>query len=265
MDVLVADLRRLGVRSGDLLMVHASLRSIGPVAGGAGGVLDAVGEAIGPDGTLLVNVGVRDDWAWVNDRPEHERGALLADSPTFDASTTPADPENGVLAEVFRRRPGVVPSDHPEGRFAALGPLADELVGDVPWHDYYGADSPLGRFTRKGGRVLRLGADIDTVTLVHLAENLVELPAKRRVVRHRRVAGPDGRPVVRTVSTIDDSDGIAAYPGDYFTELMQEYLASGRARRGTVGAAPAELLEAPDLIEFAVSWLADHLGRTSTR
>jgi len=39
---LVSDLRGLGVVPGDVVMVHASLRAIGPVAGGAGGVIAAL-------------------------------------------------------------------------------------------------------------------------------------------------------------------------------------------------------------------------------
>jgi aminoglycoside N3'-acetyltransferase len=58
---LVADLGRLGVRNGDALMVHASLRAVGPVAGGAGGLLDALAHAIGPGGTLFMTLGALDE------------------------------------------------------------------------------------------------------------------------------------------------------------------------------------------------------------
>ncbi|WP_203603573.1 AAC(3) family N-acetyltransferase, partial [Streptomyces sp. SID10692] len=44
----------LGVRPGDVLLVHASLRSLGPVAGGARGVLAALRRAVGPEGTVVV-------------------------------------------------------------------------------------------------------------------------------------------------------------------------------------------------------------------
>jgi aminoglycoside N3'-acetyltransferase len=258
---IAEDLRRLGVTAGGLVMVHASLRAIGPVEGGALGVLQAIDTAIGPTGSILVNTGVRDDHGWVNERPEEERAALLADAEPFDARTTPADPDNGVLAEVFRSRAGTVVSDHPEGRFGASGPLAHALVDDVPWDDYYGAGSPLERFVERGGRVLRLGADPDTTTLIHYAEHLVDVPDKRRVRRHRLVSGPDG-PRIRVVDTLDDSDGIADFDTggeDEFATILRAYLATGRASTGTVGDATSELLDGRDLVAFAAEWMATHL------
>src|ERR1700687_1037928 len=111
---LVADLGRLGVRAGDVVMVHASLRAIGPVTGGADAVLDALEATVGEEGTLLMVLGARDEWDWVNDHPESERAALLAGAPSFDANETPSDPDVGVLAEVFRRRRHTVVNDHPD-------------------------------------------------------------------------------------------------------------------------------------------------------
>ena len=98
MEHLIADLRRLGVTAGDVLMVHTSLRAIGHVDGGADRVIDALEAAVGPDGTLLVGLGALDGWAWVNERPERQRPGLLRDADPFDCLVTPADPEIGVLA-----------------------------------------------------------------------------------------------------------------------------------------------------------------------
>lgn len=257
---LTADLRHLGVAAGDLLMVHASLRAVGPVDGGADGVIDALEAAVGPTGTLLMNLSARDEWAWVNERPERDRPGLLAEAEPFHCLVTPADPDVGVLAEVFRARPRTRVSDHPEGRFGASGPLAERLVENVPWDDYYGPGSPLQRFAEASGRVLRLGADLDTVTLLHYAEYLVPLPSKRRVRRHRLVTGRDG-PEVRVVSCLDDRDGIVDHPGeDYFATILREYLATGRAASGVVGRATSELVDAGDIIDFAVAWMAEHLA-----
>lgn len=263
MDSLVADLRRLGVRPGDTLMLHASLRRIGARRDGpvdAAAVLDAVEDAASPGGTLLMTMGALDDHDWVNGRPEEEREALLADATPFDPLATPVQPDVGVLAEVFRTRPGTLVSNHPEGRFGASGARAPELLHDVPWDDYYGPGSPLERFVAAGGRVLRIGADADTTTLLHHAEYLCDVPGKRRVRRHRKVMGPDG-PVVRVVECLDDSEGIVHHHGrDEFAAILRDYLGTGRASLGTVGEAEAALLDGADVLAFGTAWLTEHLG-----
>ncbi len=256
---LTSDLRRLGVAAGDLLMVHASLRAIGPVEGGAGGVIAALEAAVGEEGTLLMTLGARDDWGWVNERPEPDRPGLLADAEPFDRLHTPADPDVGVLAEVFRTQPTTVVSDHPEGRFGSSGRLAVRLMEKVPWDDYYGPDSPLERFVVAGGRVLRLGADLDTVTVLHYAEYLAPIRSKRRVRRHRVVSGPNGAEL-RVVDCLDDNVGIVDHPGeDYFAVILREYLVTGRASVGTVGRATSELIEAADIVDFGSAWMVEHL------
>jgi aminoglycoside 3-N-acetyltransferase len=49
---LGADLRRLGVKPASVLMVHASVRSLGPVTGGVNAIVQALLDAIAPAGTL---------------------------------------------------------------------------------------------------------------------------------------------------------------------------------------------------------------------
>ena len=44
---IATDLRRLGLAAGSVVMVHASLRTVGPVAGGADGVIDAIESVLG--------------------------------------------------------------------------------------------------------------------------------------------------------------------------------------------------------------------------
>jgi len=258
---LARDLNALGVVTGDAHMVHASLRRIGPVVGGADGVINAIFEAIGPPGTMLMVLGAADEWAWVNERPEAERPALLADAEPFDAATTPADPDVGALAEVFRRRPETRVSDHLEGRFGAAGRLAESWLAEVPWDDYFGPGSPLEALLQARGRVLRLGADPPTTTLLHYAEYLAPVEPKRRVRRCRCVRtawGSEGR----IVDCLDDGTGIVDYlpRRDYFADILADYLSLGRARVGSVGGASSELIEAADLVDFGVTWMAAHLA-----
>ena len=53
---LIRDLTRLGLRGGDMVMVHASLRALGPVIGGPATVAQALRDVVGPQGTLTAYV-----------------------------------------------------------------------------------------------------------------------------------------------------------------------------------------------------------------
>lgn len=234
---LLDGLRSLGLEAGDLVMVHASMRKLGPVNGGADAVLDAIAEVLGPDGTLVMPLGSPDDIP-------------------FDAYTSPAEPDIGFLAERFRLREGTRVNNHPAGRFGAAGRLADYILHPVPHNDYLGPGSPLERFAKGGGRVLRMGADADTITLTHYAEYLADLPEKRSVSRQYKLA--DGRRI--TVESLDDSDGIVDWAGgDYFAQIWLDYLSAGRARTGRIGNCAAELLEAADFVNWAASWMEQNL------
>lgn len=236
---LVDQLTALGVTSGDTLMVHASMRKVGPVEGGAAGMIAALRETVGPEGTLLMVLSADED-------------------EPFDALTTPVDIEDmGILAEVFRTTPGVQVNDHPADRFAAVGPRADWLLHPAPLHDYHGPGSVLERLTAADGKVLRLAANVDTVTLTHYAEHLADVPNKVRVSR-RYVRADTGE---IWIDSLDDTDGIATWSeGDYFPQIFLDYRGMGRVRIGPVGRCEAELFGAVDFVNHAVEWMNQHLG-----
>jgi aminoglycoside N3'-acetyltransferase len=235
---LARSLTQLGVEAGQDLMVHASLRKLGPVTGGARGVLEAIRLALGPEGTLLMMIAANDD-------------------DPFDRLVTEADPELGVLAEVFRTHPGVEVNDNPACRLAAWGPGARGLLEPQPVHHYYGPGSPLERLYRRNGSVLRLGADIDSVTLTHYAEYRAALPTKRGV-RRRYVRVDTGEIFI---DSLDDDAGIAHWPeGDYFPQILLDFIAGGLARVGPVGRCAAELLDGRAFVDFATSWIEQHLA-----
>jgi aminoglycoside N3'-acetyltransferase len=235
---IIAQLVAVGVRVGDIVMIHASMRRIGPVVGGAAGVIEALREAVGTEGSLLM--------------------VLSADeTEPFHALTSPVDVDDmGVLAEVFRTFPGVEVNDHAADRFAALGPQAAFLLEPTPLHDYHGPGSVLDRFTQRDGRVLRLGAHVDRTTLTHYAEYLADVPNKRSV-RRRYLRADIGE---QWIESLDDSDGIAAWSGgEYFAQIFLDYRATGCARIGPVGRCAAELFDAKDFVSFAVRWMNEHL------
>lgn len=236
---LSAQLRTLGVARGDEVMIHASLRRLGPVEGGAAGVIEALGGAVGAEGTLLMVLGSR------SDEP-------------FHALRTPVDVEEmGVLAEVFRTFPGVTVNSHPADRFAALGPASAALLEPSPLHDYHGPGSVLERLTQRDGKVLRLGANSDTVTLTHYAEYLAAVPDKVRVRRRYELADTGEL----WIESLDDCDGITTWAhGDYFRQIFLDFRETTALRMGRVGNCEAELFSARAFVTFAVGWMNRHLA-----
>jgi aminoglycoside N3'-acetyltransferase len=231
---LTAQLKKLGLRRGDVVMTHASMRKVGKVEDGATGLIHALVDAVGSAGTILMALGADGDEA-------------------FDPKVTPVDIEDmGILAEVFRTYPGVCVSDHPADRFGALGPLARDILEPTPLHDYHGPGSPLERFVTFGGRVLRLGANPDTITLTHYAEYLAEIPNKIRV-RRRYVRADSGEV---WIESLDDNDGIVRWPhGDYFPQIYLDYRSSGAVCVSPVGRCEGELFDARHFVAFAVDWM----------
>jgi aminoglycoside N3'-acetyltransferase len=147
-------------------------------------------------------------------------------------------------------------NDHAAARFGAYGPKATELLEPMPLHDYLGPGSVLERFTEMNGAILRLGANIDTVTLTHYAEYLAKIPNKRRVrLRYERADIGE-----QWIESLDDTYGIAEWEGgDYFPQILIDFMAAGYAKIGPVGNSTAELFEAKPFVKFAVKWLESHL------
>ncbi len=246
---LRSDLRRLGVRDGDLLMVHASLRAVGPVTGGAGAVVEALLDAAGPAGTVA---------AYVDFEPFYEEGD--EHMPVFDKRTARAALDHGVLHETIRTWPGAVRSDHPDAGVAAIGALAEWLTADHPLQYGYGEGSPFEKFVDRQGRVVMLGAPLDTITLLHYAEHKAQFPAKR-IVRYRRRMPRTNGPEWVEFEEFDTGDPVHdALPGNCFERIAEDFLKAGGGAQGKVGNAQSFLFNGPELVRFAVQWLERFVG-----
>jgi len=58
---VAGQLRTLGVKQGIVLLVHTSFRATRPLQGGPVGLIEALSEAVGPDGTLVMPSWPEDD------------------------------------------------------------------------------------------------------------------------------------------------------------------------------------------------------------
>ena len=166
---LAGDLRELGVAAGDLLFIHSSFRSLGDVEGGAGTVVAALEDVVGPEGLVLM--------------PSFNLVEKERRTSAWDPETTPSTV--GWLTEYLRRMPGTVRSDHYSHSVAARGKGAQAFVAghrgrrgpispwDVePWGCTYGVDSPMHRGYSADGKVLMLGVGYASSTYVHFVEVL---------------------------------------------------------------------------------------------
>ncbi|MFF8732552.1 aminoglycoside N(3)-acetyltransferase [Streptomyces sp. NPDC015171] len=249
-DTLAAQLRLLGVETGEILLVHSSLSSLGWVNGGAVAVVQALLDALGPSGTLVVpaQTGDQSDPAVWSDPPVPEEwwDRIRATMPPYDPLITPARGV-GVVPETVRTWPGALRSAHPQTSFAALGPRAREITEGHAPDCRLGEHSPLARLERLGARVLLLGAGYASCTAFHLAE--YRIPAPR--VRVGRPAPDGGWETVVEVSITSDR----------FEELGHDYERDRPVVRGRAGAAHARLFPVADAVAYAERWLPLHRPR----
>jgi aminoglycoside N3'-acetyltransferase len=262
---LKAQLCALGVGTGDLLMVHASLRAVGPVAGGPAGLLMALLDVLGPEGTLLAYASWQDSSydATLDGREltRQQRDAW----PVFDPATAPPYDGFGQFNRFICAHPDVRRSAHPDASIAAIGRLAADLTAQHDLLDGYGPASPLGRFAVGGGRILMLGAPAGAVTALHLAEAIARIPGKRRV-RYQVPVRVDGERCWREAEEFDTNvllDAFDATGFDAIEGIATDYVAQGNGLRGRVGGASCWLLDAQDLVAFGVRWLESRFGTGS--
>jgi aminoglycoside 3-N-acetyltransferase len=249
---LCSDLRALGLRSGDVVLVHSSMKSLGFVVGGSQAVVQALLDAIGPEGTLAVPTHTSDNCdpaGWHNPPvPEAWWPVIREQAPGFDPSRTPSR-WMGAIAETVRTWPGALRSDHPRLSFAALGSHAADITSTHQLDDALGERSPLGAIYRLDGKVLLLGCGHDSNTSLHLAE-------WRQTSPPRGIAG----------ASIRHSDGTSHWTNwtdvmekeDDFEQLGAAFEATVELAIGQVGSAATRLMSQRALVDFATAWMATH-------
>jgi aminoglycoside 3-N-acetyltransferase len=258
--LLAHDLEELGLRPGGATMVHCRMSALGQLIGGAETVVRALMDVLGSEGTLMAYTGWQDEPPDDLDALDDEaRRVYLEEHPAYDPRVALSRRDHGRVPEALRTWPGARHSGHPEAGVAAVGPLAEALIAEHPYDDAYGAGTPYARLVELGGKVVVLGAPLDTVTLVHHAEAVAEVPDKRRVSYGSPVI-VGGERLWRTFSDIDTSEGALPYErvlGEepYVEHIARSALAAGKGRRGPVGEATAYLFDARELVEHAVDWI----------
>ena len=246
-------LTALGVTSGQTLMVHTSLGTIGYVCGGAQAVIEALIEVISPDGTIMMPA-----QSWKNLDPEagvhwtveEKDWQIIRDNwPAYDKHITPTN-TMGAVAEMFRSWRGAVRSDHPARSVAAWGKNAEYLVEKHDLSNIFGDGSPVGKLYDLDGYVLLIGVGYDKNTSLHLADARAEYPGKHTVIEHSAVM-EDGRRVWKAYETL-------FVDGEDFEQIGAAFEAEYEVKKGMIGGAELRMMRQRNLVDFAVRWMEEN-------
>lgn len=157
-----AALEHLGVKPGDIILLHSSFKSLGPVENGAESIIAGAMDAIGSEGTLVLPTFTQKNF-------DH----------AYDTWHLDKHSDTGWLTNYFRKREGSLRSDQATHSVAASGKDATWLTethghthkrfgnfGDTP----FSADSPWEKMYQCNAKVVLLGVTPMSITFRHYAE-----------------------------------------------------------------------------------------------
>lgn len=223
---IAAGVRQVGLRAGDVALLHSSLSSMGWVEGGPDTVIDAFLEVLDPArGTLVLPTLVQSDKSRPTGAPDVRRD-------TWDIERSPS--HVGRITEVARLRPDSIRSDHFTHSVAAIGARAEEITRahaashgrPSPWGPAaFGFGSPWEKLYEWDAHYLFLGTTSSCNTMGHFAQaefmrRLVEACGDRRAEFQTQVA---------------EYNHPGAWPNFGFV-IVEEWLqAKGAMRYATIG------------------------------
>lgn len=159
-DELVSEFKRIGLTTGDVVLIHSSFKSFGGVEGGPQTVIDALILVIGNEGTLIV--------------PRFNFDFSTYGTP-WDVRNTPS--HMGIISEFVRKDPRSRKVFHPIYPFSIIGKHADELVK----HRYkggYSKDSIFNQLRVLDAKIIQIDKDYKSTTIIHHVEEMMEVDYK---------------------------------------------------------------------------------------
>ena len=253
MSDIVNALKSVGLQRGDSVMVHTSLRRIGYVCGGAQTIIEALIEAVGSEGTIMMpaqswkNLDPETGVHWDADEADWDK--IRKNWPAYDKAITPTN-SMGAVAEMFRSWPGAVRSDHPARSVAAWGKNAVYLTENHDISNVFGDTSPIGKLYDLDGKVLLIGVDYDKNTSLHLADVRAEYPGKHTCVEHSAVM-ENGKRVWKRYETL-------FVDGRDFNVIGTAFEAAHTVIRAKLGGAELKIMKQRELVDFATQWIENN-------
>ena len=232
-------LRDVGLKVGDVVMVHSSLKSFGKVENGADSVIDALLSVLGRDGTLVMPTFTWDSF--------HNKTAGV-----FDIANTPS--ETGIITEVFRKRKGVLRSSHICHSVAAYGAHAIDVLGDGI--SPFARNSPFERLYDLNASILLLGVSFNACTALHAVEEQMQVPYRYyRDFKTCTVIWPDGH------ASPSQSLEFLRKPGyvNDFGKMGGIFEEKGVLRTVSIGQSPVTTIPVRKIIDITTQYMKDDI------
>jgi len=171
-DNIIKYLKGIGVKSGDILIVHSAYKPLKASGLSPASIIDALIGLVGPDGTLVMPV-IRmyfDKTSGVDILSEN------IDNIVFEYNVKESKVWTGILPKTLMNRKEAVISRFPLNTMAAVGSHAKEmfereLIEDIPAPN--GANSAWKYCVDKNAWVISLGTDLaHSLTMIHTSEDV---------------------------------------------------------------------------------------------
>lgn len=157
---LINDLKKMGLKGNETILIHSSMKKIGEVYNGADTVLDALIDFF-KDGLLLL--------------PTHTWKFINEENNIFDYENTPSCV--GILTNLFLKRKGVIRSLHPTHSIAGIGKDAETfLQGEEYNTSPCSPDGVYDRLRQRNAKILLIGVGNERNTFIHSIEEVLNVP-----------------------------------------------------------------------------------------
>lgn len=237
-ELLLNQIKDLGIEKEDTLLIHSSMKAIGQVEGGADTVLDVFSEYL-EEGLLVL--------------PTHTWRQMNDEYPLFDPKTEPCCV--GILPELFRQRDGVFRSLHPTHSLAAKGKDAKSFTeGEEKFDTPCNRQGCYGKLYDRKAKILLVGVGFNRNTFLHGVEEWLDVPMRLEdAYKQLSIVMSDGSILKRPVYPHHKPNGINV--AERFHKMEGVLSQKGIMHRGKFGDADCIICDAASMADLVTEYL----------
>lgn len=232
----------LGIKVGDVLLVHSSLFNLGKIrdyeiAEIPGLFLQILLKHVGTEGTIVVPAFNFD----------------FCEGKLFNRQESPSK-NMGVLAEYIRRLPNSYRSSHPMQSVAAIGRLAEKICAPDTASSF-NVGGPFSMMLDNNAKLLLIGASIQSVSLIHYAEERATVPYRYWKNFEGKYMDTSGERIKTYKMYVRD---LNSNPVLDLSKIEKWLIEENKFRISKLGAGYIKMCNCADFISIAISRLKDN-------